>query len=294
MRQRSGLGLILAATIATPAIAQSRAEVVSRYVWEMDDAGFGGFSALEVSENGEYFYALSDRTWLARGKIERDEAGRITAMISEPLTTLRHRDGGALPARLGDSEGLALAPDGALFVSFEAVARVWRYATPDGPAERLRRHPAFREMLDNASLEALAIAPDGALWTLPERSGQLTRPFPVFVYRDGEWTQPMSLPREDEFLPVGADFGPHGALYLLERRVGPFGGFASRIRRFRPQSDSLGAGEILWESPLWRHDNLEGIAVWQGADGIRMTLIADDNFNFFQTTEVLELAITGE
>lgn len=291
MRQRTCLGLILAALIVLPARAEPGAREISRYVWQDEDPRFGGFSALELSDDGARFFALSDRTWLARGTITRDADGKITDIQAGPLTTLKNTDGGALPALLGDSEGLALMPDGALCVSFEAVARIWCYDDPTGPARALPSPPGADEMLPNASLEALAVGPDGAFWTMPERSGKLTRPFPVLVLRAGVWSQEGALPREDEFLPVGADFGPDGAFYLLERRVGAFGGFASRIRRFHPGEEGLGPAETLWESPLWRHDNLEGLSVWQAPEGLRITMISDDNFNFFQRTELVELAL---
>lgn len=39
------------------------------------------------------------------------------------------------------------------------------------------------------------------------------------------------------------------------------------------------------------HDNLEGISVWQSPNGLRMTLVSDDDFRFFQRTELVEYAI---
>lgn len=146
-------------------------------------------------------------------------------------------------------------------------------------------------MQANSSLEALAIDHRGWLYTLPERSGQLTRPFPVYRFDGTRWAQPFSIPRSGGFLPVGADFGPDGKLYLLEREFSGFG-FRSRVRRFAVSETGIGPGETLLSSALARHDNLEGIAVTRTGTGeIRLTMISDDNFRVFQRTEIVEYLV---
>lgn len=42
------------------------------------------------------------------------------------------------------------------------------------------------------------------------------------------------------------------------------------------------------QSEVGRHDNLEGLSVWQDAQGVRLTMVSDDNFMFFQRTEFVE------
>jgi hypothetical protein len=49
---------------------------------------------------------------------------------------------------------------------------------------------------------------------------------------------------------------------------------------------------MIFTSAVGQHDNLEGLSVWRDAKGtIRLTMIADDNFYFFQTTEIVEYGI---
>ena len=159
-------------------------------------------------------------------------------------------------------------------------------------AIRIPRPKEFNELQNNSSLETLAIDAEGTLYTLPERSGKLSRPFPVFRYRGGTWDQPFSIPRRPPYLPVGGDFGPDGKFYLLERHMSGIFGFQSRVRRFDLGPDGVSGEETLLESKTGTHDNLEGISVWRDQSGaIRMTLIADDNFKFFQTTEVVEYRV---
>jgi hypothetical protein len=39
-------------------------------------------------------------------------------------------------------------------------------------------------------------------------------------------------------------------------------------------------------------DNLEGISVWRDATGaIRVTMVSDDNFMFFQQTQLVEFSL---
>ena len=268
-------------------------EHIATYVWSENAPDFGGYSGIEISDDGLGFTALSDRATLRWGTIERDAAGRIRAMDSAGNARLRDSEGKPLkPGHLGDSEGLAIAPDGAIYVSFENLVRVVRYDTPDSPAKVLKGPPAFRKMQRNSALESLAILPDGTLLTMPERSGALDRPFPVWRWRNGKWDQPFSIPRSGNWLPVGSDIGPDGRFYLLERDFKGLLGFLSRVRRFDLDENGFSNEQILLQSRPLQYDNLEGISVWKDDFGIRLTMISDDNFNFFQRTELVEYRIT--
>lgn len=277
--------LILGA--ALPACAQTQEMVyLDTHIWQSpDDPTFGGFSGIEVLPDGARFIALSDRGRITEGRFDRDSVGRITAIAAEPLRPLGNGAGGQLAPRRSDSEGLALAPDGEVFISFEGATRVRTETGPEGLPHALPIADAFRRMQGNAGLEALAIDPDGHLYTLPERSGRLDRPFPVYRFDGADWSVAFDLPRTGPFLPVGADFGPDGCLYILERDFTGLG-FRTRIRRMAADGSAL--EELLVTG---RHDNLEGISVWQDGDGLRITMISDDNFNWLQRTEIVEYAL---
>lgn len=283
-----GFGLVSTGAQDTP-----RAEFISSTEWdapERDDALFGGFSGLETDETGTRFTALSDRATIWQGRFTRDAEGRIASIetLDEPFP-LHDRDGVRLTRFTADSEGLAIAPDGQLFVSFEGLHRVARYDLSRLPSDPLPRPDAFDALQANSSLEALAVDESGTLYTLPERSGLLNRPFPVFRYRNGTWDQPFSIPRDGDWLPVGADFGPDGQFYLLERDFWGLLGFLTRVRVFTVEGDRLGGGEVLLETRAGRHDNLEGLAVWRDSQGaIRLTMVSDDNFRLLQRTEFVE------
>ena len=300
IRQLAGLtlaaflisGLSIAATDPAPLSGPS-VDYVGTYVWSMDDETFGGFSGIEISDDGSGFTVLSDRSELRWGQIERDADGAIDGLKPSGKAHLFDSGGKWLqPGWKGDSEGLAIDAAGTLWVSFEGLSRVVRYDTPESLAKPLSRPPEFKSMQRNSSFEALAVMADGTLLTLPERSGQLTRPFPVWRWRNGTWDQPFSIPRSGDWLAVGADVGPDGRFYLLERDFKGLLGFRSRVRRFEIGENGLSDEAVLLESYPLQYDNLEGISVWQDAQGIRLTLISDDNFGLLQRTELVEYRVT--
>lgn len=297
MRRRTGLALIAGGALALAmrggAVAAPPAGFRGAFRWRMEDARFGGLSALHVFPGGARFLVISDRGAWSRGRILRDGEGRIAAVKAEPFRLLRANGPDPLADGRNDSEGIAVAPDGTIYISFEGLraARVLRYRSIDGPAENLPVPAEFRLMQLNSALEALAIGPDGALYTLPERSGEVDAPFPVWRFRGGAWDQPFSIPRRGSYLAVSADIGPDGRFYLLERDLQGLAGFATRLRRF-DLGQGLSGETVILETAAGTHDNLEGLSVWRDAAGrLVATMVSDDNFRFFQTTELVEYAL---
>lgn len=267
-------------------------EHVSTYVWRDKVKDFGGFSGIEIGDDGNSFMALSDRATVRWGSIARGADGRIRDMNIEGQARLKDSEGKPLiPGLKGDSEGIAQGPGQSFWVSFEGIVRVAYYETPESTAQLLPKPPEFKRMQRNSALEALAVTPDGTLLTMPERSGALDRPFPIWRYRDGNWDQPFEMARSGNWLPVAADVGPDGKLYILERDFKGLLGFLNRLRRFDLTETGLTNEQVLLQSRPLQYDNLEGMAVWHDGSGIRVTMISDDNFNFLQRTEIVEYRI---
>ncbi|WP_022707868.1 esterase-like activity of phytase family protein [Paracoccus zeaxanthinifaciens] len=276
-------------TLAAPAHAGAVLDYVGTYVWSEDRADFGGFSGIEVSDDGQTFHALSDRSQLYWGRFERDGQGIVRGMRTLGRAHLRDSRGRPLPpGYTGDSEGLAIGPDGTVHVSFEGLNRVASYPDLEGGPTVLRRAPKLPGMVVNNGLEALAIGPEGELLTLPEASKSKDTPFVLLEYSDDRWHRRAEIRRDGDWLMVGADMGPDGWLYLLERDFNGILGFSSRVRRVMLDDDGVTEDEIVLRTRSLQYDNLEGIAAWDDGIGTRLTMISDDNFLFVQRTEIVE------
>jgi len=286
MPSRIRLALIAGLLALSTQIATAEtAKYISSYTWQAPSEKHGGFSGIEVSDDGQSFTIIGDKGIIVEGAFKRIN-GQISNVISH-LVGLKNIDGNPVSKPDSDAEGLAIAPNGQIYVTFEQRHRMWRYRDSKSKAEWMPVHPKFKNFKSNDGLEALAIDRDGTLFALPEKSG--TDWINIYRFKGGKWVQPFSIPRLKHFKAVGADFGPDGKFYLLERTIKSVFGFRSRIRRFVITGNRISDEEILLETESGQHDNLEGIAVWRDVAGdIRLTMIADDNFNFFQTTEFVE------
>lgn len=270
----------------------SNARYLSSYTWRNSAPAFGGFSGIHLADHGKSLTLISDRGHFATASIARRD-GVISDVTLESLPALQDPKGGDTSRFQSDAEGLAIRDDGRIFVSFEGIHRVWTYRDTTSEAAWLPRHNDFKSMQNNSSLEALAIGPDGVLYTMPERSGKLDRPFPVYRYKGGVWSKAFSLPRRGKFLTVGADFGPDGDFYLLERHFTGVFGFQSRVRRFKLHNDKIVGEEIILTTRTGKHDNLEGLSIWRDGSGdLRLTMVSDDNFKPFQRTELVEYVLS--
>ncbi|MFT6105419.1 MAG: hypothetical protein ACJA1E_001852 [Paracoccaceae bacterium] len=260
---------------------------VTAISWQQDWPEFGGWSGLDVTDNGQQFSVISDGSALAHGTFTRTNGtlSGVQATFDRFIVTPDPFDPNN--RRLRDAEGIALTRSGTLLVSFEQETRILRLA-PDGRfLDAFEMSHDLLAIRDNTGLEALAIDDEGTVYALPERA---TDTLAVYRYRWGRWDIVTKLARGVGWRAVGADIGPDGRLYLLERRFF-MGGFASQIRRFDLESPDP-EGETLYKSALGTHGNLEGLAVWQDTAGrMRLVSVSDNNHFWFQRTEFVEIVI---
>ncbi|WP_424991065.1 esterase-like activity of phytase family protein [Fluviibacterium sp. S390] len=282
----------LAAAALLPAVAPVPQGVlipVGELVLSMpSEPRFGGLSALELDQDGNAFISLSDRAVMFRGVLQR-EGGKLSGASVTPAIDLTDTKGRTRISQGADTEGLAQVPGGVLYYSSEAKHTVGILDADTGVTRDLPPGDWLEVLQENSGFEALALDPRNRPIAIPERSGEWERPFPVFRFENKRWTVPYTLRRDGKFLPVGADLGPDGRLYLLERHYVPILGFASRIRSFAFTADGLADEQLLLETFFGTHDNLEGLAVWEDRAGdIHLTMVSDDNFRSVQRTEIVE------
>ena len=108
----------------------------------------------------------------------------------------------------------------------------------------------------------------------------------------------FSLGRADDYDVADCAFLPGGDLLTLERRFRWLDGVRVRLRRFSGAEIRPGArigGELILDADMgYEIDNLEGLSVWRDGGGATMlTLVSDDNFNWFQRTLLLEFRYHG-
>lgn len=256
--------------------------------------GFGGLSGLDVSPDGSVFWAVSDDGVLYKGALERTDATDDLSSARVDEIHLLTFAGGLRPDEKADRdlEGLSVLPDGTVLASAEHKDILWSYSRD---FERvLERSLPVRtgHFRSNKGFEALAVSPKGDIVVIPETSGSFHTPFSVYSGSDQSvWRIIFEIPRAAGYLPVGADFGPDGHLYVLFRAFSGFT-FSSRIARVTYESGVPKRYEELFTSDYGAFDNLEGLAVWQTKAGeTRLIAVSDDNFSNFQRTHFTEFTL---
>jgi hypothetical protein len=277
--------------VAMTAPEGAAVRVLSAHVLSADTSAFGGLSAVLAEPDGSGVLLLSDRGALFAASLLRQD-GLIVGFGDAGSWTLRDTVGEALLSAEQDSEGLARLGEG-FAVSFEGDHRIWRYGEDWRRARSVLPPDGIEALGINSGIEALAAMPDGTLLAIPERSGALERPFPVWRLRRGaEAWETGRWPRRPPFLVTGADIGPDGRLYVLERDFAWLGGWAMRLSR----ADLADWPDLRPETLVeWRRDgidNMEGVSLWQADDGtVRALLVSDNNFHLLQRSLLIELAI---
>lgn len=274
--------------LAGPATAETL-ELIGSYNW--DTSVVFGLSGLEVSRDGSAFVTVSDRGFWTSGTFQRQD-DVIAGVDFDDVQPILGRNGLPVAARptpeWADAEGLALSEDGMVWISFERWAHVAVFPNGLTNASRwLPIHPTFEEHVENWQLEALAVSPEGGLYTFSEKP--LANGFPIYHFDGKQWTIEGYLPEQDLFSIVGADFAENGDLYLLERKLVVGLWWQNRIRRVRLDGS---LDEILWTGERGEFLNLEGIAVWYHDEGLRLTLVADNNGKPGDPTQFVEFRLT--
>jgi hypothetical protein len=277
-----------------------------------DHPTFGGWSAMELSADGENLLALSDSAAWMRARLSY-EAGAPSRLDQVVIAPLPGPDGAALSGESADAEGLAALGDGRYAVSFERNHRIavfdigedWS-AIETATETAFPAPPGADRLRNNAGMEALAI--DGTrLYAGVEDPIVSGQPHTLWVYDLAAPDATPSAPPRALFLEIepgfgltAMTFGPDGALYLVER-------FWSRDTGNRIRVSRLSAGQIeaaasaplrperLAEiGPQMTVDNIEAMAFAQVDGAPLLLLMSDDNFNDAQRTLLLAFTIEPE
>lgn len=254
---------------------------------------FGGISGLLIQRDGESFIAHSDRGHWFRGRFQLD-GDRIVGMNA--ATTPMRGPRGALSA-MGWFDTEALTSDGdTLYVGIERKNLILRFTAFGGIGTPLPVSAEISSLPNNQGIEALAFVPrgmplGGSLIAIAERAIEPDGNIRAFFLRDGKWSN-FTIRRRGRFDVSDAAISPTGHLVILERYFTFLSGVHMRLRAI-PLSEiaanTLVDGKVLIEADgNFEIDNMEALAITKNArDQLVLTLISDDNFNYFQRTIVL-------
>ncbi|MBS9722338.1 esterase-like activity of phytase family protein [Tianweitania sp. BSSL-BM11] len=268
---------------------------------------FGSFSAFRFTEPGTRFAGVTDNGYWYFGRIERDAQKRPTGMTDFTMEPMTGPDGEITQdKRLVDAESLAIA-DGIATVGFERQHRISQYRLETGTMGKQIRNLDFlipkTELRINRGFETVMAAPQsgpfaGAIIALSEMS--LNKRGDIFAsVLSGPRKGIFFVHRSNNFDITDGAFLPDGDILILERRFAYTSGIAMRLRRLSAASIKPGAtvdGEVLLEADMgYQIDNMEGMDIWQAADGTtRVSLISDDNQSILQRNIYLEFIYKAE
>jgi hypothetical protein len=273
-----------------------------------DDKRFGGFSGLAISADGRAILAVSDDGWWLKADVtyRNDRLAGVSKAELRPLLDRRGRR--AKSKRNRDAEALTVNPagdlDASVFVGFEMRAHIDKFdlsqkgfgATP----VRISTPAALAKGPYNQQLEALGMLSSGpwkgSLIALSEKNLDKSGNIRGWILT-GDKSQGFAVKRFEDYDITDLAILPEGGVLTLERSYvpGSFPGMA--IRHFPASSlapDNIIAPDLLFagRQPFYLIDNMEGIAVHQLNDELRITVISDDNYNRgVQRTLLLQFAL---
>ena len=274
-------------------------------VLDSDDERFGGWSAIEVAQDGSRLLALSDSADWMTATMRYSGEGELTDLTEMVIAPLLDTDGRRFEGEAADAEGLTPLGDGRYAVSFEREHRIEAFdigvdwsgiGTTRGVA--LPTPPGAERLRNNAGMEALAVS-GGAMWVAVEYPLVEGQPHTLWRFdlsNPDTAAQPRALALEPGFGLTALAPDGEGGLYLIERFWDRNIGNRIMIGRLSAQALEGGAEparpEILAEiTPAMTVDNIEAIAVFERGGSTRLLIMSDDNFNDRQRTLLLSFAI---
>jgi hypothetical protein len=274
---------------------------------DLDDERFGGWSALDISDDGAHLLAVSDNGYWMTASLTY-EGDTLTGLETPHITAVLDEGGVPVTEDFADSEGLADLGNGAYAVSFEREHRIWRYELGEdwSRAEEALptplSNPLGTEALpNNAGMEGIAVIGDW-LWSAQEHT---TGQAPVHIFSRTHLTDP-DMDGNSYLVAMEADFGvteleSDGAdgLYILQRFWSRDVGNRIQILHLTAEqiADAANITELhptlmaALEPGETTVDNFEGMAVIKVEGEQRLFLISDDNYNDNQRTLLLSFAI---
>ncbi len=278
-------------------------------------SAFGGFSGLSLSADGRRMLAVSDRgAWISSsidyegGKLTGISDVRIGALLDDsggPIAGVWENDAEALVLMHPLAEESADPLNGHYLISYEGYhGRLEEVSYRDGtfstPAGGWDLPDHLGNLEDNKGIEGVAFLRGGdhadAMVAFAERKPDEQGDHTGMV-AIGAKSYPLFLKRRDAYDVTALESLADGSLLVLERSfVRSSLKLGIRLRLIAASEIKAGArldGVVILDAyGRYAIDNFEGMAVSRNEAGETViTLISDDNFNFFQNTILMQFAL---
>ena len=262
---------------------------------ERNDDNYGGFSGIEISNDGLEILMITDKSFFFKLNLLRDQNQNLKNFSIIRDGRLLSSKGEFLDKRNTDSESIVRDSNGFYFISFESNNRVMKHENIDGKAKFLEKHSDFKKLGSNKGIEALAIDKHNRLVAIPEKPPKGKSLLPIYRYEKDNWSLIKEIKINNDFLVTGAEFISDDKLLLLERKFSWTNGFKSRFRLLSLGFFGNTEPKIIFTSNPNQFDNLEGLAIWNDIKGNkRVITVSDDNFHPLQRSEIVEFILKFE
>lgn len=257
---------------------------------------FGGFSALALAGPGR-IRLVGDNGYATR--LTLDRRGAVSDVAIRALPT---PDGRPPRKAMADAEAMAIDPEsGKSWIAFEVINEVWRLDADLAAIEVRRKLPGPPYWPANSGPEAMARLADGRTIIFSEDADDDPRGREALVYA-GDPAAPGAAPTRFFYDSAGrglvsdAAALPDGRILLVHRRLGFDPVFTTIVAIVDPadiRPDAVVGARTIGSVPRPLAENYEGAAI--SVEGARtfLWLVADNNFNRWQRSLLLQFELVG-
>ncbi|MEM6846956.1 MAG: esterase-like activity of phytase family protein [Pseudomonadota bacterium] len=257
------------------------------------EPGLNGLSGIGM--DGNSVLLVSDFGHWVGGRLVL-EHGRLTDFVDVWRAPMQLPDRTIADGKLnGDAEAIAVRGED-IIVTFERPGRALIFPKAEGV---LAPRDDTSKLLSNLRLEfgPQHNKPEAAF---TDAAGSIVIIDEDPTFRDGARgvrlpSERFAVALEDPWRVTGADLGPGGDLFIVERRYEGGTDVGMRVRRIG--TDTM--ARSVWDGPILiegdfsdQIDNMEAIGVTGDGDKIELTLVSDNNANFLQRTIILRFVVS--
>jgi hypothetical protein len=285
---------------ARPLVFAPEASGAMRFVrgWHLvsPHSRFGGFSAL-ARMGPDRFQLIGDNGYGVR--LTLDARGSVSDVRIRALPT---PDGRPQRKSMVDAEAMFVAPEsGKSWIALEGINEIWRLDAGLSAIESRRKLPEPARWPRNRGPEAMARLPDGRAVVFLEDANDDPRGREALIYT-GDPAAPGPAPIRFFYDSAGrglvsdAAALPDGRILIVHRRLGFDPVFTTIVAVVDPadiKKDAVVRSRTIGRVPAALAENYEGAAISVEQGRTWLWLVADNNFNVWQRSLLLQFELVG-